>query len=78
MLTSDYFRNPVLPKGFYYVRCLDIEAHEVAGSDLPQVVAAVRVVPLERYGLAANQILHATLRVTPKSAELHQDVPSGW
>jgi hypothetical protein len=72
MPTSDYLRNAIVPKGFYYVQVLDIEAHEVAGSDLPEVVAALRIVPLEQYGSAGSKILHVTLRASPSAADIHR------
>ena len=56
MLTSDYLRNVVIPEGFYYVRCVDVEAHEVAGSDLPEVIGLCHRVLVMRDGEVAAEL----------------------
>jgi len=69
MKTSDYLNNPVIAKNFYNVKCTDVEV--LGESDLPTVIAQLRIVPYEPYGEAQEQVLHITLRNSPKAQPMH-------
>jgi len=60
MRPNDYLNNPVIDQNFYNVKCTNVEVLD--GNTLIQL----RVVPYEPYGEAQEQVLHVTLRDSPK------------
>jgi hypothetical protein len=66
MYSNDYLKNPILPKDFYYVKCLAIET---TGGTL---MIRLQVVPYESYGEASNAVLHVTLRNSANAQGLRQ------
>ena len=65
---NQYLNNPVVAKGFYNVRCCNVE---VIDGGLPTIIVKLRVVPYEPYGEAQEQVLHVTLRATPNAQPMH-------
>ena len=70
MNTSAYLSNPVIAKGFYNVKCLEVEV--IDGYGLPTIVARLQVVPYTPYGVAQNAVLHVTLRSSPAAGRMHE------
>jgi hypothetical protein len=70
MNANAYVNNPVLSKGFYYVKCTRVETTGCPGGETTLV--ELRIVPIPLYGTAANQFLYVTLRGTAKAAPLMQ------
>ena len=77
MRTSDYLNNPVIAKSFYNVKCTNVEIEaevDIEGEDkpdLPTVIVQLQIVPYEPYGEAQEQVLHITLRNSPKAQPIH-------
>ena len=69
MNTNEYLSNPVVPKGFYNVRCTKVEV--IDGIDLPTIIVQLQVVPYEKYGEASNAVLHVTLRGSAGAQPMH-------
>ena len=69
MPVNSYLRNPVLPNGFYNVKCLDVQVEN--GLGMPIIIACLKVVPYAPYGEAQNAELWVTLRDTPNAEGLH-------
>jgi hypothetical protein len=72
MTAHDYFNNPLIPRGFYNVTCLDLIAVPQAPSPNPLLIAQLKVVPFAPYGDAQNVILFVTLRASEKASPMHQ------
>jgi hypothetical protein len=63
-----YLENPILTKGYYYVKCTGVEKVDRFGTSA--TVIELQVVPYQRHEDAANEVLYVTLRDTPSAAPL--------
>jgi len=69
MRTYEYLNNPVIAKGFYNVKCTDVDV--LGEPDQPTIIVQLRIVPYEPYGEAQEQVLHVTLRSSPNARPMH-------
>lgn len=70
MNTNDYLSNPVLQRGFYNCKCVEVET--LRGQNLPIVMIRLKIVPYEAYGAAQNTVLYATLRDSAAAQQMHE------
>jgi hypothetical protein len=78
MNAYDYLNNPVIKKGFYNVKCIDVDEQAVSGSSIPLVIIELKIVPWQPYATAQNQVLFVTLQPALNAKPLHDNFKTAF